>query len=134
MAIAQMAIEYCNALVDDASLRDNYWDAITFPGPQTNPSASATMTELFGPSADRDNILDPLLDRLLFPETPTEGLTSQPDITATKTELNNLIGRLTTCYDPATDTGNGSCTSNRSNIVLKSVCAAAMGNGGMLIQ
>ena len=134
MAIAQLAIEYCNALVDDASLRDEYWDAITFPGPQTNPSAPATMTELFGSSANRDNILDPLLDRLLFPETPTEGLTSQPDITATKTELNNLIGRLTTCYDPATDTGNGSCTNNRSNLVLKSVCAAAMGNGGMLIQ
>jgi hypothetical protein len=134
MAIAQLAIEYCNALVDDASLRDDYWENLSFPGPQTNPSAPASMTDLFGLSANRDDILDPLLDRLLFPETPTAGLTSQPDVTAAKTELNNLIGRLTTCYDPVTDTGNGSCASNRSNIVLKSVCAAAMGNGGMLIQ
>jgi hypothetical protein len=134
MAIAQMAIEYCNALVDDASLRDDYWDAISFPGPQTNPSAPATMEDLFGQTANRDDVLDPLLDRLLFPEAPTEGLTSQPDVTAMKMELNNLIGRLNTCYDPATDVANGSCASNRSNIILKSVCAAAMGNGGMLIQ
>ena len=134
MAIAQLAIEYCNALVDDASLRDDYWDNLTFPGPQTNPSSPATMTDLFGLSVNRDDILDPLLNRLLFPETPTTGLSTQPDVTEMKTELNNLIGRLTTCYDPATDTGNGSCSSDRSNIVLKSVCAAAMGNGGMLIQ
>jgi hypothetical protein len=137
MAIAQLAIGYCNALVDDANLRDAYWDTISFPGPQTNPSEPATMADLFGLSVNRDDVLNPLISRLLLPETPASaiGLSTQPDVAATKTELNNLIGRLNTCYDPATETGNGSCSdANRSNIILKSICAAAMGSGGMLIQ
>ncbi len=128
MAIAQMAIEYCNALVNDADKRDSYWDAVSFPTP-TNPSTAASMDALFGPAADRNDILDPLLDRLALPESPDAGLTSQPDITDTKTELNSLIDKLTACMTP-TDT----CDAGYSNTVLKAVCSAAVGNAGMLIQ
>jgi hypothetical protein len=66
---------------------------------------------------------------LALPESPDAGLTSQPDITDTKTELNSLIDKLAACMTP-TDT----CDAGYSNTVLKAVCSAAVGNAGMLIQ
>ena len=127
MAVAQMAIEYCNSLVDDSDQRAAFWPDINFPG--TGP---ASMNELFGLAANPDDILDPLVDRLTLPETPGNGLSSQPDVAATKAELNSLMNNLTACYNPATN--NDSCAAGRSDIVLKAVCAAAIGNAGMLIQ
>ena len=49
-----------------------------------------------------------------------------------KAELNNLTDRLTACYDPDTDTDN--CAISRTNTVIKALCAAAIGNGAMLVH
>jgi mono/diheme cytochrome c family protein len=123
MAIAQMAIEYCNALVDDTAKRAAFWPGFSFP---------ANINNAFGPAADRDLVLDPLINRIALPDAFGNGLTSQPDIAAMKGELNSLTDRLTACYD--FNTGTDNCEAGRTNTVVKAICGAALGNAAILVQ
>lgn len=123
MAIAQMAIEYCNALVNDADKRTAFWPDFGFP---------ADINTAFGTGADRDQVFDPLLDRIALPDAFGDGLASQPEIADIRSELNNLTDRLTACYDSGTGTDN--CEPGRTDTVVKAVCAAALGNAAMLVQ
>ena len=85
MAVAQISIEYCNALVNDTGKRAAYWPGFGFP---------ANIASAFGPGADRDLILDPLVDRIALPDSFDTGLATQPDTADMKTELNALIDQL----------------------------------------
>ena len=123
MAIAQMAIEYCNALVDDPTARANFWPGFGFP---------ANVNTAFGPGADRDLVFDPLVNRIAFPDALGTGLATQPDIAAMKGELNSLTDQLTACYNFST--GADSCEAGRTNTVVKAVCGATLGNAAMLVQ
>ena len=123
MAIAQLAIEYCNALVDDPAKRAAYWPNISFP---------ASVKNTFGISANRDRVFDPLINRLALPDSSGSGLGTQPSTDDIRAELDDLSDRLTSCYNPNTDTD--SCPSGRTNTVLKAVCGAAFGNAAMLVQ
>src|SRR6185295_3013667 len=76
VGIAQLAIAYCNTLVDDTGLRASY-----FPGFNFNGSLSS--------QPERDQVINPLVSRVIG-----TGLASQPNPTDVHTELNNLIGRL----------------------------------------
>jgi hypothetical protein len=113
VGIAQLAIEYCNALVDDTNLRSQY-----FPGFNFTQTANAA----FDPPANRDVVLDPLLNNIM-----NIGLATQPDVNEAKIELDGLINTLTLC-------GGGACPAGRTELVVKSVCTATIGNGSMLIQ
>ena len=106
VGIAQLAIAYCNSLVDDTNLRSSY-----FPGFNFNGSLSS--------QAERDQVINPLVSRVIG-----TGLASQPTQTDVRTELNNLVGRL--CPS--------GCTAPRTATVVKAACAAAIGNGAVLIQ
>jgi hypothetical protein len=123
MAIAQLAIEYCNALVDDSGKRANFWPAFGFP---------ASINTAFGPAADRDLVFDPLINRIILPDASGTGLSTQPDVATMKGELNALTDRLTACYDFGTGTDN--CEAGRTNTVVKAICGAALGNAAMLVQ
>ncbi len=123
MAIAQLGIEYCNALVDDSSKRALFWPGLTFP---------QSVQDTFGVSADRSLVFDPLVNRLALPDPGGNGLSDQPSISDIKAELNALTDTLTACYDPVTDTDN--CAISRTNIVIKAVCGAVVGNAAMLVQ
>lgn len=112
MGVTQLAIEYCNVLVEDTSARASYFNGFDF-----NASASAA----FDTTAERDQIFDPLLTNIMG-----SNLTSQPSVANVKTELNALTDRLTAC--------GGSCSADRTEIVVKAVCAAAMGSAAMLVQ
>ena len=122
MAIAQMAIEYCSALVDDPDLSADYWPGITLP---------ASVKNTFGNSADRDLVFNPLIDRLTLPDAGA-GLSTQPAMDDIKLELDDLSNRLTSCYNPIADTD--SCGPERAALVMKAVCAATIGNAAMLVQ
>ncbi len=111
MAVTQMAIAYCNALAEDSALRSTYFPGFTF----TDPVSAAFNT------SGRNLVIDQLLTRVL-----NTNVTTQPDTAGVKTELNNLIDRLTVC-------GN-SCAADRTKTVVKAVCAAAVGNAAMIIQ
>jgi hypothetical protein len=112
VGVAQLAIEYCSAMVDDAALRGQ-----VFPG--FNFSAPANVA--FDSDAKRDQIIVPLIERILG-----TGLDSQPDYLIVRPEMNQLITRLVSC-------GTG-CDANRTFTVAKSVCTAMLGSAGMLVQ
>ena len=112
VGIAQLAVEYCNALVNDQTLR-----AQKFPGFDFNASASAA----FGSQANRDLLIDPIVDGVVG-----VNLASQPDRADIENELNSLIDRLTAC-------GNG-CAAGRTETVGIAVCSAALGSATMLVQ
>lgn len=111
VGVAQLAIEYCNALVDDSSLRSSFFPGFDF----SLPAGTAFAT----PEA-RGLVIDPIVDRVL-----NTNLDTQP-AAEMKAELESLIGRLTAC--------GGSCGAGRTAVVVKASCAAAIGSAGMLIQ
>lgn len=123
MAVAQLSIEYCNALVNDTPKRTLFWPGFTFP---------SNLALAFGPAADRDLVFDPLVDRVSLPDTFGAGLSTQPDIAAFKGELDNLTDRLAACYDFGNNIDN--CDAGRTELIVKAVCAAALGNAAMLMQ
>jgi hypothetical protein len=111
-AVAQLAIQYCNALVEDTSARASY-----FPGLDWN-STLATQQ-------DRDRIIDPIIDRVTA-STATEPLDNQPDRALVHDELNDLIqGRL--CQTTA-------CGPGRTPTVVKATCAAALSSAAMIVK
>jgi len=126
MAVAQLSIEYCNALVNDSGKRTSFWPGFGFP------SGANAINTAFGPGADRNLVFDPLINRITLPDTFGAGLSTQPDISAFRTELDSLTDRLATCYD--FDNNIDSCDADRTETIVKAVCAAALGNAAMLMQ
>ncbi len=112
MGITQLAIEYCNALVEDTSARASY-----FPGFDFNAAANVA----FNTDTKRNIIFDALIGNSVG-----SNLATQPRDTEIKDELNSLTDKLTAC--------GGSCESDRTETVVKAVCAAAIANAAMLVQ
>ena len=107
VAVSQLAIEYCNALVSDTSLRSSYFPAVNFSSPANTQT---------------DAIIDPLLASALG-----NSVNSQPDPTAVKSELQNLINNLV-------NSCGGSCPADRTETVVKAVCSAVIGSAAVLLQ
>ena len=116
VGVAQLAIEYCNALVESVPLRTAF-----FPGFNFSQTAAAA----FDTTAERNLILDPLIEHSMSNNVGNQ-LASQPLVSDVKTELNGLIDTLTAC-------GVG-CAPDRTETVVKATCAGALGSAGMLLQ
>jgi hypothetical protein len=119
MAISQLAIEYCNALLEDNGQvsRADYFPGFDF---------SATADNAFNSAAQRDLVIVPLTQRIM-----NTGLSTQPDPVEVSTELDNLIQILTNCaYGP----GASCASSTRTLEVVKASCAATLGSAAMLLQ
>jgi hypothetical protein len=124
VAIAQLAIEYCNALIENrgATTRE-----LMFPGFDFN---SPPGTAYAGVS--KNLLIDPLLNRVL-------GLTQlahQPDKAAVRTELTQMIDGIP---GDATRPGllNSPGATNdaaRTRNIAKAVCSAVIGSAAMLVQ
>ena len=126
MAVSQLAIEYCSALVDNNGqmLRDVYFsDSV---GMQSFDFA-VTASSAFDTQAKRDLVMSPLLDNIIG-----TGLSTQPNLVNVRSELDNLmliLGSTTDC------TPQPSCnTTLRTEQIVKATCAAALGSAAMLIQ
>lgn len=119
MAISQLAIEYCNALVDNNGqvTRSTY-----FPGFDFSASAGSA----FDSAAKRDLIIAPLLVAM-----QGIGLTTQPDPLAVGGELDTLILALSACATAPAPTCD---TTARTAEVVKASCAALLGSGVTLLQ
>ncbi len=109
---AQLAIEYCNELVDDGALRAAYFPGFNFSA----PAATA-----FDTPAELAQITGPLVTRAVG-----TGLTTQPSAAEVTTEVNALIGRLTAC--------GGSCAADRTEVVVKAACSTVVGSASTLLQ
>jgi hypothetical protein len=112
VGVAQLAIEYCNSLVENTTLRASYFPGFNF---------SAAPATAFGTSTNRNLVINPLMDKILG-----VNLSSQPDTAQVRSEVNALMDRLTAC--------GGSCPSDRTEVTVKASCAAILGSAGMLIQ
>ncbi|MFW2405853.1 MAG: LamG domain-containing protein, partial [Gammaproteobacteria bacterium] len=118
IGVAQLAIQYCDELVEDDSRRTAFFGgAFNF---------GATPSVAFA-GANRDFVLNPLIDR-----TMNVGLSTQPDFALVSDELGymttphlNLIDRLI-----ASDNSGG----QRTRDITKAVCAAVIGSGIMAVQ
>ena len=111
MAVTQMAIQYCDALVSNAQLRDQMFPGFDFSAP------ASTAFDHGGKSL----VTGPLLSRFVG-----SNLASQPGDSAIETELSELMDRLTSC-----DAG---CEPDRTETVVKASCAAVLGSATTLVQ
>lgn len=111
MAVTQMAIQYCDALVSNAQLRDQMFPGFDFSAP------ASTAFDHGGKSL----VTGPLLSRFVG-----SNLASQPGDSTIETELSSLMDRLTSC-------GAG-CEPDRTETVVKASCAAVLGSATTLVQ
>ena len=131
VAIAQLAIQYCDALIDGPTA-SSY-----FPGFDFNESNSTAFT-----GAKRDLLVDPLITNIVGNAPTGPQLASQPTYATVYTELasfqaagtrpDNLIERLLN-PPPDPDTGLPVVPSDTRSIA-KGVCAATLGSAVTLVQ
>jgi hypothetical protein len=115
-AIAQLSIQYCDALVNDATLRGLYFPSFNFSAP---PSAAFDV-------AGRDALITPLIDRMLSANSAAgKFVATQPSAVAARQELNALIDRLASSV-------SGDATGTAT--VVKASCAAVAGSAAMLVD
>jgi hypothetical protein len=114
-AIAQLAIQYCNQMVDTPALRTAFF------GGSFNPSTSGTATFGASGNANREALIGVLLTK-----GKNTGLEWDPDDTVIHDELDALINKLL-----AGPTGGAS---GGTGTVLKATCGAVLGSGTTLIQ
>ena len=119
VAIAQMAIEYCNALVNDSTKAAAFFPGFNF--------GDVPVTAFGG--ANRDLVITPLLDRAMG-----VAILTQPDFTVVRDELGyraavngghpgNLVDRLLVSAD-----------SPNTPSMVKAVCAAVLGSAVVTVQ
>jgi hypothetical protein len=137
MAIAQLAIQFCDALVEDGSLRSDFFGGFGF----TSDVATAFGS---GDSAAKNQIVDALYDKMAgYPDGGGVTLADMPTRAELKAELignpnpatpghpGNLFDRLfATCSaDPA-------CIQDaaRTRAIVKAMCTATLGSAAMLVQ
>jgi hypothetical protein len=122
-AIAQLAIQYCDALVENPG---NYFQGLDLNG---------TPDAVFGNNAGKDLLIDPLISRMVGnvasqpsaaelknPYTPADQAADGP----TRPGLYGLIDRLNTC--------TGGCPASRTKLIAKATCGAVLGSGATLID
>jgi hypothetical protein len=129
-ALAQLAMQYCNVMVDDAALRTAFFGSL---------DGSGTGTAVFGTQAapnmaNRDLLINALIDRAVG-----SGMDFQVNAAQVRDELHNgitdpgsgyvtpgLINRLVAGPTGASATGG--------RTVMKAACGAVLGSGAMLFQ
>jgi Concanavalin A-like lectin/glucanases superfamily len=111
VAIAQLAIQYCDALVEDTNLRAAYFPGFSF---------GASPAQAFAP-AGRAILLDSLVGRMMAQNVATE-----PDAAGVRSDLDALITQLTSC--------GTSCPAGRTETVVKASCAALLGSAVTLVN
>lgn len=133
MAITQLAIEYCNALVSDPAERVRFFPDALFARDANSVSSAEWDTQ----------VIDPLLNAVLLSNVAT-----QPDIVDVRSDLNLLITDTADNKPFAADPGGsdgdgipdglarcgGPCGTERTATVVKATCAAALGSAAMLLQ
>lgn len=113
MAVTQLAIQYCDALVDDTSLRASFFSSFNF----SENANTAFDTD------GRSQISSALLSNFVG-----TSLDTQPSDSDINDEINSLIDTLSAC------SADSSCPEGRTEIVVKAACAAVLGSATTLVQ
>jgi hypothetical protein len=113
MAVTQLAIRYCDTLVEDDTMRAEF-----FPNVDFAHNVNSGITDTF-----TNNITDPLIQKLMNADDQ-----NQPESSDLSLELSSLIDRLSTCKN------NNSCASDTTRTLAKASCAAVLGSAVVLVQ
>jgi hypothetical protein len=114
VAVAQLAIQYCDALVADTNARADYFPGFNFGAA---PSVAFNAT-------GRAIVLDALIGHMMSANVGTEPIAAD-----VRTDLDNLITQLTNCG------GDPECpTAVRTQKVVKATCAALLGSAVSLVN
>ena len=109
VGVAQIAIQYCDALVE-SSLAGSFFPGLDFTAAPATAFASTNA------------LIDPLIANGIG-----TGLATQPDDVDVRAELNSLVTKLSSC--------GASCASAvRTKTITKAACAAVLGSGTLLIK
>ncbi len=126
IGIAQLAITYCDALVEQevsqAPAERRFFTAFDF---------NALPNTAFANAAARDTVYDPLITH-----TVGVSLNDQPASNAIKTNFDTLLDGYLTGDTPRNgllDCG-ADCNPTRTQTIVKSLCAASIGSAMLLIQ
>ena len=114
VAVSQLAIEYCSAMVDDTGLRAGF-----FPGFDFNTNANDIPASTW-----QSQVVSPLIVRFMG-----ENLSSQPDPALVESELMALLTGsvgLARC--------SGQCAADRTEKATKAACASLLGSAVVLLQ
>ena len=112
MGITQLAIEYCNVLMEDSALRAQRFPGFDFGAVPATAYAGAS----------RDALLNPLLQQTLQNGAGT--VATQPDVTLVRGELDSLINQLAASGNDVT----------RTRTIAKAACASVLGSAAVLLQ
>ena len=140
MGIAQLAIAYCDALVEDSSLRDAFFS----PAPSPTFDFNANVATAFGTgdSAQKNQIVNTLYDRMMgYPDAGSLTLANMPSRAEIKLELigpsaTNLYDLMQANCTAAEAAPATSCPTDatRTRAITKAMCTAVLGSAAMLIQ
>jgi hypothetical protein len=108
VGVAQLAIQYCDALVESGQA------ASFFPGLNLAAPPSTAF-------ADTSALIDPLLARGVG-----TNIATQPADADVRAELNGLVTQLSSC--------GASCAADRTKTITKAACATVLGSGAVLIK
>ncbi|MEJ2619526.1 MAG: LamG domain-containing protein [Candidatus Thiodiazotropha sp.] len=114
VAVSQLAIEYCSAMVDDTTLRSSF-----FPGFNFNANANDIATSTW-----QSQVVTPLIVNFMG-----EDLATQPDPAMVESELMSLLTGsvgLARC--------SGQCAADRTEKATKAACASLLGSAVVLLQ
>lgn len=121
-AVAQLALQYCNVLVNTPTLRNNFFAGVDFNADltQVNPSPGEYDPPRM-PNANGDALLSILHYKMVGTATSQLGNSSS----GFDHDIGNLMGTL--C-------NNQACTGQRITDVVKASCGAALGSATSLVE
>jgi len=123
MAITQMAIQYCDALVEDTSLRAGYFSGFNFgvnPDQAFNTAGTDIVVDAFIENMLGTNItVQPTRDEII-------GVLVDGGVAVGGESFDGLIDTLNVCPSD--------CDTERTETIVKASCAAVLGSAVMLIQ
>jgi hypothetical protein len=114
VAIAKLALEYCDAMVENTTLRNAFFGAFPFG------TAAGTV---FADPANRLALNNTLYDKMLG-----TNLGSQPAVADVHMRVNALVDTLVAGCTPAT------CDAERTETVVKATCAAVLSSAPVHLQ
>ena len=131
VAIAQLAIEYCNALVEGPTA-GSYFSGLNLDG--------VPGTVLAPGPAGRDLLVNPLIENIVGNQSTGPQIDRQPDYSVVYAELASVAGSAPGC-NPATQTCRPANLVDRliaggssTRAIAKGVCAATLGSAVTLAQ
>ena len=113
IASAQLAMQYCQALVNDPTLGPAFFPGMSF---------TAVPSVAFATASGMNQVVQPLINNLIG-----QNLASQPASTAVSSELYNLITNLSAC-------GGGTCPTGRTATISMAACTAILSSATTSIK